>query len=440
MRKFKWVFVFVFAAWVQRTAVAPPPFLGTKTPYVAPHTGYTPAPEGYLPVFVNYVGRHGARFLTKAGSDIEVLRVLDVAASKRGLTSLGQQLHEAVKRICLIEKGQYENITLLGAAEQRAIGQRMLGQYPGVFRGRGLDVAVTYKLRTKQSADAFLQGISGYRGAERFSRFPDSLDAVLRFYDLSPAYLKYKKGEEVRKGIDSVEKDPRTGAVAAAVSERVFTAAFLKGRSAEEALVFSDQLYDLFSVGFSMPGEVKQRGWLMDSVDVSSAFSREDLVWEDFRNGAQDFLEKGPARDQLGIQVKVAAPLLADFVRTTDTMIARGDRDAVLRFTHAEAISPFASLLGIPEASVPAKTIATYHDHWLAERIIPLSANIQWIIYSNGKDVVVKMLLNEREVFLPISGGPYYPWPALRAYCLRRLQAVQAGLQGDMLSYLRGLK
>lgn len=440
MRKFKWAFLALLVAWAQRLAVTPPPFLGTKTPYEAPDKGSTPVPAGYRPVFVNYVGRHGARFLTKAGADIGTMKVLDAAAGQQGLTPLGQQVRNAVRRLCLLEKGQYENITLLGAAEQRAIARRMSSRYPNVFQGRGLDVAVTYKLRTKQSADAFLQGVSGYHGAVHFSRLPDSLDAVLRFYDLSPAYLQYKKGGVVRKGIDSVDGDQRRRTVAAAIGERLFTAGFLKGMTTEEQLVFSDDLYDLFSVQFSMPGEVKEKGWDLDSVDLSSAFSREDLVWEDFRNGAQDFLEKGPARDPLGVQVKVAAPLLADFVRTTDTMIASGDRDAVLRFTHAEAISPFASLLGIPEASVPAAAIARYHDHWLAERIIPLSANIQWIIYGNGKDVLVKLLLNEREVVLPIGGGPYYPWPVLRAYCLERLTAVHAGLEGDMIGYLKGLK
>ena len=449
MRKFKWILPALLVAWAQRTAVAPPPYLGTKTPYVAPAGGYTPVPAGYRPLFVNYAGRHGARFLTKAGSDSGALKVLELSAAERGLTPLGQRIRAAVKRLCLIEKGRYENITLLGAAEQRAIGQRMLGRYPGVFRGRGLDVAVTFKVRTRQSADAFIGGLTGYRGVTHFSRAADSLDAVLRFYDLSPAYLKYKKSGMVRNGMDSVDRDPRTAAVAAAVNERLFTAGFLVRRTAAESLAFSDDLYDLYSVQYSLPGEIRQRGWVLDSVDVSAAFSREDLVWEDFRSGAQDFLEKGPGRDPLGIQVKVAAPLLGDFIRTTDEAVAaegktggmsgRG-RDAVLRFTHAEAISPFASLLGIPEASVPAAGIRQYHDHWQAERIIPLSANIQWIIYGNGERTLVKILLNEREVLLPLSGGPYYSWKELRFYCMQRMKAAQAGLEEDMVAYLKGLR
>ncbi|HEY4107377.1 histidine-type phosphatase [Puia sp.] len=440
MRKFKWILLVAGVAWAQRSAVAPPPFLGTKTPYTAPDAGYTAVPAGYRPVFVNYVGRHGARFLTKAGADTGALRVLDLAAGERGLTPLGQRVRAVVKRLCAIEKGKYENITLLGAAEQKAIGQRMFSRCAGAFQGRGIDVAVTYKIRTKQSADAFLPGLSGYRGETHFTRLADSQEAVLRFYDLSPAYLKYKKGPVVKKGMDSIDNDPRTAAVAAAVGARVFTPGFLAGRTPAVALAFSNDLYDLYSVQFSLPGEVRAGGFAADSVDLSPVFSREDLSWEDFQSGAADFLEKGPGRDPLGIQVKIAAPLLADFIQTADAAVAGRGRDAVLRFTHAEAISPFASLLGIPEASVPAASIGHYQDHWRAEKIIPLSANIQWIVYQNGEGTLVKILLNEREVRLPIGGGPYYPWKELRAYCMGRLKLVQAGLQEDMIAWLKRLK
>jgi hypothetical protein len=204
-------------------------------------------------------------------------------------------------------------------------------------------------------------------------------------------------------------------------------------QAGEEVRFFQD-LYDLYSLQFSVVRELPK------GVDLGIVFGKDELAWEDFVSGAQDFLEKGPGRDPLGIQVKVAAPLLADFVRTTDEACS-GGRDAVLRFTHAEAISPFATLLGIPEASVPAAGIYDYERHWRAEKIIPLSANVQWIVFSNGAACLVKILLNEREVYLPLQGvgGPYYRWEDLRRYCVERLQAVGADLHGDMLGYLKKL-
>ena len=408
-----------------------PPYLGTKTPYIAPGVRPTPPPAGYSPVFINYVGRHGARFLTKSGPDQAVLHELERADRVHALTPLGVRLLGIVERLCRIEQGQYENITLLGAAEQQAIGERLLEGYPGVFAGRGIEVVVTFKARTRQSADAFMRPFPDYKGPVHFSRKADSLDALLRFYDLSPGYQRYKKSPAVKAALDTLDRDPRTAAMAAAVCGRLFR----QGYRVSEALVFMDNLYDIYSVRYSLTEEIRAAGYVPDSVDAGIAFDARELDWEDFRSEAQDFLEKGPGRDPLGIQVKVAAPLLADLVRTTDA----AGTDAIFRFTHAEAISPLASLLGIPEASVPAKGIYHYREHWRAERIIPLSANIQWIVYSNGREDLVKILLNEREVRLPIAGvqGPYYRWADLRAYCIKRLELGGAGLQGDMLEYLR---
>jgi len=439
MRKFKLFFGILLLG--VAAAAQGPMYLGTKTPYPGPAGGYTSPPAGFQPVFINYVGRHGARFMTKAGPDVEALRLLDAAEGGQGLTKVGLRVRWMVRRLCEIEKGQYENITLLGAEEQQAIGQRMLSRYPAVFKGKGMDIAVTYKVRTQQSADAFLKAFAGYKGQRRLVRLADSLDAVLRFYDLSPAYQRYKKSEGLKTALDSLDRDRRTGEAAAAVAERVFTPGFRSGLKPADELRFAGNLYDLYSVQFSLVRETK------DSVDLGIAFGASQLAWEDFVSGAQDFLEKGPGRDPLGIQVKVAAPLLVDFVKKMDEMVKRGaaatgGSDAVLRFTHAEAISPFATLLGISEASVPASDIYDYSKRWRVGDIIPLSANVQWIVYSNGKEYLIKVLLNEREVKLPLGGGEgaFYRWEELRRYCLERLRVVGADPEGNMLDYLKGLQ
>src|SRR3569833_1278101 len=192
----------------------PQPYLGTKTPYTAPRVSYTSPPAGYQPVFVNHAGRHGARFLTKAGADQDVMRVLE-AAEKRGvLTPMGVQVKAIASRLQAAGKGKYESITLLGAEEQAAIGKRIREMYAPAFTGRGLEVVTTWKQRTQQSAEWFLKGFGTYGGPVKNERAPDSTDTNLRFYDLSPAYLKYKKGALIRRCMDCVDKDSRTMAEA----------------------------------------------------------------------------------------------------------------------------------------------------------------------------------------------------------------------------------
>ena len=421
----------------------PLPYLGTKTPYTAPRVSYTSPPAGYQPVFVNHAGRHGARFLTKAGADQDVMRVLE-AAEKRGvLTPMGVQVKAIASRLQAAGKGKYESITLLGAEEQAAIGKRIREMYAPAFTGRGLEVVTTWKQRTQQSAEWFLKGFGTYGGPVKNERAPDSTDTNLRFYDLSPAYLKYKKGALIRRCMDSVDKDSRTMAVARRICARIFTADYARELMAgPEGEKFADDLYDLYSIGWAMSGELSAAGHPEDIKALGGAFDKEGLAWMDFRGGAADFLEKGPGFDSMGIQVKVAAPLLVDFITAMDKGV-KGGQDGVLRFTHAEAIAPFAALLGIRGASTPVRSIYHYHDQWQAERVIPLSANIQWVLYSNGNGGhLVKVLLNEREVKLPVvtRQWPYYRWEDLRAYYIRKLNSLHAGLQKNMQEYLSRLE
>ena len=445
MRKFSYLFVLLVCLLTQANLFGQT-WLGTKTPYTPPHAAYTSPPAGYQPVFINYVGRHGARFLTKAGADQKVLETLQAAEKSNALTGTGKKIEEIAQRLQAAGKGNYENITLLGQEEQEAIGERMEYIYKNVFSGRGIEVMTTWKVRTQQSAEAFLKGLAGYKGEKRYERAPDSMDTTLRFYDLSPAYTRYKKGNLIRRSLDSLDKDSRTLATARRICARVFTPSYVKDLTkTSRALTFADDLYDLYAIGWSMSGEVRNAGHPGDSEGLGIVFDREDLEWMEFRNGAADFLEKGPGFDSIGVQVKVAAPLLADLINSFDKAIGQPDAgDAVLRFTHAEAIAPLAALMGISGASTPVTSIYKYHEHWNAGNVIPLSANIQWVLYAGpgARDYLVKVLLNEREAILPVTTSlwPYYRWEDLRTYYVQKLRAVGAGLRQDMMGYLRGLE
>jgi len=406
-------------------------YLGTKTPYHPLQTNYTQAPKGYKPVFINHVGRHGGRFLTKPGSDVIVLDILTIAEDANALTPLGKQCKQMAEQFEDIERNNYENITLGGAIEQQGIGERLLKNYGGAFKGRGMEVLMTEKVRTQQSANGFLKAFSNYSGEIKKAIIPDSADYMLRFYDISPGYQVYKKSNELKARQDSLENDPQTTAVAKNVCYKLFDTRFaqkLLSAGIENAkkkkingVTFTESLYDIYAVQFVIPLEMAQKNY---HIDLGIAFTVADLQWLDKLNNAADFFEKGPGADAMGIQVAIAAPLLEDFLHTlNDFTSGRLKADAKLRFTHAEAISPFATLLGIPQASKTSNSVYTYNNYWQASGIIPMSANILWVLYSNGSDYLVKVLLNEKEVKLPLKTNhfPYYKLADVTTYYQRVL-------------------
>jgi multiple inositol-polyphosphate phosphatase / 2,3-bisphosphoglycerate 3-phosphatase len=433
----------------------PPVPLGTKTCYQPAQKAFTAAPAGYKPVFLNYVGRHGARFLTKPEGDVQLYEVLEMADSRNALTARGQLLRQMVKHFLEIEKNNYGNITQVGAGEQKGIAGRMFEYNKSVFLGRGIEVTMTEEVRTEQSAKAFLTGLgkASHENKMTIRKIPDSLNDKLRFYDICPGYLVYKKSPEVMAILDSLKMDPRTSDISVRLANEVFSPDFaadllggkIKIKSKQNQFIafqpewLTEDLYSLYSIHFSMQMEMKERNLTDADLDFGSYFDYISLRWINFKSAAADFLLKGPGTDSLGVQVINSAPLLVDFIKTTDSAIGDPDRlDARLRFAHAETISPLAALMNIEMASTPSESIFNFDKVWNNSEIIPLSANIQWILYSNGRDYLVKFLLNEKEVSVPVETAnfPYYRWENVRNYYLQKLKKLQVSLAADTHRYL----
>lgn len=442
---------------IDSDSIPHPAYLGTKALYRVTHSDTLKPPHGYKPVFINYVGRHGARFQTSE-KDLKNLQMILFMAEKNGdLKATGQELESVIKKFSEVQKEHYGDISTEGAEEQRGIGRRMYRHYPNVFRGRGLIVSATQKVRTQQSERAFLKGFGKYSGKIKGQILPDSLDDALRFFSISPGYKKYKKGRFLRVRIDSLNDDPRMVEVRKDIGSEFFKPHFLAGflsnglilkDNSKKRIIFRfddflDDLYGLYAIQFSIRSEIRRQGLALSDMNIGAFFKKDDLKWLAFEDGAKDYLEKGPGNDTLGIQIRDAAPLLVDFIRSTDQYILNpGSKDADLRFAHAETIAPLATLMGIPGASRTSSSIFNYSEFWKPYRVIPLSANIQWILCFNKKEYLLKVLLNEQPVQLPVSTRcfPYYKWSRVKKYYLDKLLKMNVHLQDNMHQYLLDLK
>ncbi len=414
-------------------------YLNTKTPYHPQQEKLTPAPRGYKAIFINYTGRHGSRFQTSAENDMLVTDILLQAKNENDLTDEGKIIYQKLLLLEQIEKGNYGNITKLGQEEQHDIAKRMQAENPSVFDGGKLMVDMTEKLRTQQSANAFLSGLKSYDSTQIVSKiFPAATDSILRFYELSETYKMYTSSSEIKNHVDSLMTDNRTATAANNVCKKIFITTFISklnngGISSNatgktqvvNTIIFSRSLYEIYASMFSASEEL-QSNYKVAINTFYKVFSNQDLLWFNIMNSASDFYEKGPAENANGIQVTIAAPLLRDLINTTDSAIQFKNFNAVLRFTHAEAISPLATLMRIPQASKTSKSVFTFSDVWNASGIIPMSANIQWILYSNGENFLIKILLNEKEVPLPVDTKtfPYYNWNNVKSYYLNKLSAI----------------
>ncbi|HTH81294.1 MAG TPA: histidine-type phosphatase [Mucilaginibacter sp.] len=419
-------------------------FLGTKTLYKMPSIKYTPAPAGYVPVFINHVGRHSARHLTKEVNTSYTYSLLAKADSAHVLTPKGQKLWQMVMALDKVEKGNVKSISIEGQNELKAIGERMYAHYGNVFKGAiNLNVGITKEVRTKQSADAFLSGLKkNFKTNADIKQYTD--DTNLRFYDFSPVYKQFEEEGEWLKYYQAMDKAEHIAQINDALCEQFFKADFLKtlDMNAREKLV--NDVFGFATIVFSLKDEVKQAGFQPADVAFISLFNPAQIKSLSKLDLADDYYKKGPGINNNGIQVRIAAPLLANFIKTADGFIKGDNTNAQLRFAHAETISPIAALMGITTAN-KATTTLNIGAFWQASQVIPLSSNIQWIFYKkpNSNNYLVKVLLNEKESHIAgmkDSGFPYYNWDELRKLYINKLQQLHVSLDDDMPAYLKNLK
>lgn len=383
-------------------------------------------PAGYQPIFINHINRHGARHLTKAVDSTGAYKTLMKAGNLHGLTKKGEELKKMVILLQQLEQSSIGFISYEGAQELQGIARRMFENNKPAFArwNNERSVMVTKEIRTHQSADTFLFALK----QELHSNQSISLqqrDALLRFYDLPGPYIYYKDSGYWRQPFKQFEQLLKYNNAAKNLVNRLFLPAFLK-QNPIDAGKFATDIFGFACIIPSLDEEIAHAHHKRSDFDFLSFFTCHELNIFGRAGNAEEFLLKGPGMDSLGIQVMIAGSLLKNFIATTDSFLEQGKVPVHMRFAHAETVAPLAAIMSINNASVPAAKLSSFDKVWKAEQVIPLSANIQWILYANEnkQDILVKILLNEKEVHigdLKTDKFPFYHWNDLRSFYIKKL-------------------
>lgn len=395
--------------------------LGSKQPYDPPTSAPVEPPPGYTIFYIDHVGRHGARHGTGTKELSALLAMLD----NDSLTAQGRSLRGSVAALLAEEKMHTPgSLSQTGLDEQYDLGRRMALRLP-LDKGACVTVTTTPEQRTQQSAESFLKGLGAGDSLPCLVR--KGVDTIhLRFFSLAPAYVAFAKKGPWRSSLQPLEDALRP--MEDSVARRVFAGGGKPG--------LCGALYAAVSL---LPGLAHETG----GIDLSRAFTPSEMLRLGVLDGAKDFLVKGPSADTNGIQLRVAAPLLLDFIQTASQRLAEGRGGADLRFAHAETIAPIAGLMGIEGAATPTADLAHYTRVWRADRVMVYSGNIQWVFYRRkGSPDLVEILFHERPVHIPVAtvSFPFYKWSDVSAYYLARLASLGVTPETDLLSWLRNLR
>lgn len=376
----------------------------------------TPPPADYVPFHMEHYGRHGSRWLIGANDYLIPVQRLETAERHGKLTPLGRETLDALRTIQKASVKREGELSDRGAAQHRTIGARMARQYPEIFApGAAVDARSTVVIRCILSMLNGLEGIQAV--APGVTVHSDASAADMRYmnYDDRPAWAV--KDSADRRYLDAYKRrhTPKGEYLNRLVDDGKFAR-----DSVEPGLL--PYLYWVLANTQSHTGQP----WLLDRVFPA------DEAMEMWRQGNAGWFMHG-ANSQMtsGRMPYTQRYLLRDMIEATDTAVLSVRPSANLRYGHDGILFNAIVLMELGDYGREVNDLESLEAiGWNDYEMIPKAGNLQLVFYrpegtADPGQVLVKALLNEREISLPVESAtaPYYRWADVRRHWLQRLDA-----------------
>ncbi len=389
--------------------------------YLVPTEKLTPAPKGYVPFYMDHYGRHGSRWLINESEYRDPLNTLRRAKEEGVLTTLGQEVLEKLERFYPSTRDRLGDLSDIGEIQHHGIGKRMTQNFPEIFSGKTaeVDARSTVVIRCILSMVAECEEITAFNPnlkihndvSEKFQWYLNhSWDGKVsesgrKRGKIADHYrAKYTHPERLCRSLFTQESywnnhEFRAGS---------FMRSLFNVTTNMQSHSFGEDLYYIFTE------EEAYDQWRWKNIDWYLGYAHAPQT-----DGNMAFNQRF---------------LLRNMIETADTVFASKTytNGASLRFGHEVCVMPLACLMELDSCGVRVDDLDHLEDYWVNYRIYPMGCNIQMVFYRpknakpgslNTDDILVKVLLNEKETTLPIdrSQHPYYKWTELRKFYLNKL-------------------
>ena len=457
-------------------------FGGICRVYEAPTEALTPIPKGFKPFYISMYSRHGSRYLHREDYYSDPFNALNRAAKDGKLTPLGESVLERVRWMWDEARGRYGDYSPVATEEHRGIVERMWRHYPAIFKGKKVNVfaratgvprvilsmaAGTERLKElnpkihvlREASNAHRELMNEFPVLGREKIYPQCEEMIARKLDwdgIKERLFTDKTYADAIPGLDyaiwrlymmdtntlNLGYDFDFGDLFTTEDRYVLW-------EATNYLMYASGSASQYNLYTSVPS-----AWMLVD-DIRRCAERAVGAGEPVRTKVEDIAPQGhnPSIKPLGGYISSTKSQGHNpSTKSPDGYIL--DRPggnqpvaADLRYGHDMYLIALVTLLGIyaPYETDPDAVAEQWRD-W---RIAPMAGNIQLVFFREkkrlfrkaGKEVLVKFLLNEREVTLgrcpkevkdgEISyytappepkNGPYYRWSEVRDW----LEALSA--------------
>jgi hypothetical protein len=373
-------------------------------------TPLTPAPKGYEPFYMSHYGRHGSRWLIGEGDYTTPLNILRDAHEAGKLTAEGEAVLKKLEDFFPTTVKRLGELTTVGERQHHGIGSRLARNFPEIFKAKNvpIDARSTVVIRCILSMEAECEELAA---ANPTARIHNDVSESLQYY-LNQGWSdrlrqSSRDGRKVRGEYEQKYSHP----------ERLMKLLFNDQQYVYDNIRASSLMRQLFEIAANMQSHDTD-------IELYSLFTDEETYDQWRMRNIGWYLDYAAAPQTGAIMPFSQLNLLKNIIETTDTV---RQTQATLRFGHEVCVMPLACLLELGQCGAQVENLDTLDRVWRNYRIFPMACNIQLVFYRPKKgngDILVKALLNEREMTLPAKpvSGPYYRWEDLRQYYLEKIK------------------
>lgn len=380
---------------------------GSAMPYPVPAESVT-LPDSLTAVFINHVGRHGARFPSSPKNVTALIRELAKADSAKALTPAGEELLTLAKFVSETSRNRWGALDSLGMAEQRGIASRMFRNYGMLFNDTRVNAISSYSPRCVMSMYEFTHQLDRLNNHVEITTSSGRQNSpLMRPFDLDPDFIEWVKSGDWKAAYEMQFETMMPTAPA----RKLFKGEYAKEMTNDDARKVSYHAFKLLQ-GLSAMGLPSKMERYFTREEANQAWSCTNL---------SHYLER-TASTLSTLPAEIAAPLLTDLLTTAEAAVERKQQYAVmLRFGHAETLMPLLSLMHLDGCYYLTNYFDTVALHWKDFHVVPMASNLQMILVkSKSGKMYVRFDLNERPIpLLPGSDIIYTPWQQAREYLLR---------------------
>ena len=388
----------------------------------------TPAPEGYKPFYISQFARHGARYCTSEYG--RLFEWFSKAEQAGVLTPEGKKFYARYKSFYNKVKNCSGNLTGVGRAQHRAIAEHMYQRFPEVFDGpTHLEAVSTESPRVIMSMWSCLSQLVAFDtdldiNADASAKYASWLQPAL---PSNPYYTKerFKASDKAHKEVlDYFVKEVPCDEIA----EKFFTSSDVL----ETVLKITPDKF----IG-AIHGVVTGSQCLDEDQNYFDGLFTEEQLYQMWKGqSARYFLDVANYVESGHNVLDYARFTLEQIIESAEADMASGKTQLRLRYGHDSGIAPLISVLNLNGYGEPTSSFEEGLQVF-PSYCVPMGASVQLVFFKNdANDVIVKVLLNEKEATLPFDAvsKSYYKWSDFKAYYLPRISASKEKIASAALN------